>query len=57
MAGVPVVCGLCGVSADDVDLPLSWTTSVEAGVTRHYCDRCTRANVRAIESKLDTAWW
>jgi hypothetical protein len=26
-------------------------------VTRHYCDRCARDNLRAIEARLDPAWW
>jgi hypothetical protein len=51
-----VRCDNCGVVAAD-DAPLSWVTSVEYGVTRRYCDRCARDNVRAIEARLDPAWW
>jgi len=38
-------------------VPLTWVTSVEAGRRRVYCARCARENLRAIEGKLDSAWW
>jgi hypothetical protein len=54
-----VTCALCGKSEDEQ--PLTWTTSVELSnglrTTRLYCDRCSRDNVRGIESKLDMNWW
>jgi hypothetical protein len=50
-------CALCGMPAPTEDLPLTWVTSVENGRKLVYCDRCARENVRAIEGKLDSAWW
>lgn len=60
-AGLPIgdaapACAFCGVVPDGAP-PLSWSTAVEAGRTRWYCDRCTRSYVRDIEGKLDDAWW
>ncbi|MFC0629052.1 hypothetical protein [Kribbella deserti] len=49
------VCGFCGQTADE--FPLTWIVSVENGRKVAYCDRCARENLRAIESKLDPAWW
>jgi hypothetical protein len=51
----PVSCGLCGVTA--AEQPLTWTTSVEGGETRYYCDRCSRDNLRAMEGRLDADWF
>lgn len=50
-----VLCARCGAAADG---PLvSWTLSVEGGVRRHYCEVCSRENLRAIEGRLDAEWW
>jgi hypothetical protein len=51
----PVACGRCGATAES--LPLTWTCSVEGGVRRYFCDGCGRANLRSIESRIDSAWW
>ncbi|MFI7009164.1 hypothetical protein [Streptomyces sp. NPDC050145] len=50
-----VVCARCGTTADE--MPLTWTSSVEGGVRRTYCDTCSRENIRAIEGRLDSEWW
>lgn len=50
-----VVCGSCGQTAAEV--PLTWIASIENGRKVLYCDRCSRENLRAIESKLDPVWW
>jgi hypothetical protein len=50
-------CSLCGCQAGTEEAPLTWMTSVENGRKLLYCDQCARANVRAIEGKLDTPWW
>ncbi|MFE7269561.1 hypothetical protein [Streptomyces sp. NPDC057623] len=51
----PLVCARCGTRAE-APQP-TWTCSVENG-TRHYiCDICSRENLRAIEGRLDSAWW
>jgi hypothetical protein len=51
----PAVCGRCGTVRPA--LPLTWTCSVENGERVHFCDACARANIRAIEGRLDSAWW
>ena len=54
---VPVTCDVCGAAAPCDETPLTWTTSVENGRTKVFCDRCSREHLRAIESKLDSEWW
>ncbi|MFG2572429.1 hypothetical protein [Streptomyces sp. NPDC048481] len=51
-----VVCARCGVQAGQPP-PLTWTCSVEHGARRFYCEACARANLRAIEGRLDSDWW
>jgi hypothetical protein len=58
--GEPVdgtTCGWCGTPADGPQPPLGWVTSVEAGAQRIFCPACSREHLRAIEGKLDPAWW
>jgi hypothetical protein len=50
-------CDFCGASAPADDLPLTWTTAVENGRSRVFCDACSRRHLRAIEGKLDSVWW
>jgi hypothetical protein len=52
-----VRCDNCGLVVDVAIAPLSWVSSVEDGESKQYCDRCVRDNVRAIEARLDPAWW
>jgi hypothetical protein len=54
--GVVKTCDFCGRQADDAET-LSWTTSMENGRSRTYCDTCSREHLRAIEGKLDSEWW
>ncbi|MFC7914640.1 hypothetical protein [Streptomyces sp. NPDC057386] len=49
------VCARCGTETDSI--PPTWTCSVENGTCRYFCDRCSRENLRAIESRLDSSWW
>ncbi|GGP72125.1 hypothetical protein ACWDY7_21905 [Streptomyces calvus] len=51
----PLVCARCGRRADS--FRPTWTLSVENGVPRHYCEKCSRDHLRAIEGRLDTQWW
>ncbi|WP_164519637.1 hypothetical protein [Nocardioides ferulae] len=53
------VCDLCGrVRAEDDELArLMWTTAVEDGRSRTFCDVCSRRHLRAIEAKLDSEHW
>ncbi|MFJ4874739.1 hypothetical protein ACIP93_05960 [Streptomyces sp. NPDC088745] len=53
--GGVAVCAQCGARAPGP--PPTWTLSVENGSRRHYCVGCARANLRAIEGRLDPAWW
>ena len=50
-------CDFCGTSAPGEDIPLTWTTAVENGRPRTFCDTCSREHLRAIEGKLDSEWW
>ncbi|MGW4028041.1 hypothetical protein ACWEFL_01785 [Streptomyces sp. NPDC004838] len=50
-----IVCSRCGRTAEGT--PLTWTCSVENGNRRYFCDDCARANIRAIEGRLDSPWW
>ncbi|MBD0293041.1 MAG: hypothetical protein ICV70_05660 [Jiangellaceae bacterium] len=52
-----VTCDSCSAVAEGVVTPLGWVTTVDDGRMRHFCDRCSRQNLRAIEAKLDPAWW
>jgi hypothetical protein len=51
----PVSCAACGATAPQ--LPLTWTTSLERGAQRYYCDHCSRENLRAMEGRLDSEWF
>jgi hypothetical protein len=51
-----VSCSLCGSTAPEA--PISWMMESDPRRGQVWvCDRCARENVRAIESKLDRAWW
>ncbi|MFF3391472.1 hypothetical protein ACFYW1_11165 [Streptomyces sp. NPDC002669] len=52
-----VVCALCGTSADGESTPPTWICSVENGRRQYFCEQCARTHIRAIESRLDSAWW
>ncbi len=58
---VPVlVCSSCGTIPAPDDQPtarLTWSLSSEGDRTMWTCERCSRENLRSIESKLDPAWW
>lgn len=54
---MPVTCDFCGREAPDGEQPLTWTTAVENGRDKVFCDGCSREHLRAIESKLDSDWW
>jgi hypothetical protein len=50
-------CDFCGRQESDEATTLTWTTSVEKGRKRVYCDACSRQHLRAMEGKLDTEFW
>ncbi|TQK52010.1 hypothetical protein FBY35_2435 [Streptomyces sp. SLBN-118] len=49
------MCSHCGAVAEGP--PPTWTCSVENGARHYFCDDCARANIRAIEGRLDSDWW
>jgi hypothetical protein len=51
-----VTCAFCGTRAPESET-LTWTTAVENGRRRAFCDTCSRTHLRAMESKLDSEWW
>jgi len=50
-----IACAHCGTPSETPQL--TWTCSVENGTRHYFCDNCARANLRAIEGRLDSAWW
>ncbi|MEU6254904.1 hypothetical protein [Streptomyces sp. NPDC047043] len=50
-----LVCARCGTRAEGPQP--TWTFSVEKGIRQYFCDACSRENLRAIEGRLDSAWW
>lgn len=56
-----VTCSFCGAVAEggaDPDVPpITWSTAVENGQQKVFCERCSREHLRAMESKLDSEWW
>jgi hypothetical protein len=52
------VCGTCGRAASSVGLAqVTWARGSENGRDVWTCDQCSRAHLRSIEGKLDSAWW
>ncbi|MFG2377982.1 hypothetical protein ACGFY9_41820 [Streptomyces sp. NPDC048504] len=51
----PLVCARCGTRSEGPQP--TWTCSVENGTRHYFCDLCARENLRAIEGRLDSAWW
>lgn len=59
-ATTQLTCSSCGTTPADEEqgtARLTWSRSVEGGRTTWTCDRCSRDNIRSIESKLDPEWW
>lgn len=50
-------CDYCGRVETEDAMTLTWTTAVEGGRRRTFCEECSRANLRAMEGKLDSEWW
>jgi hypothetical protein len=50
-------CDFCGRQEEDGAATLTWTTAVENGRHRTFCDTCSRDHLRAMEGKLDSEWW
>ncbi len=50
-------CDFCGRQEADDAMTLTWSTSVENGRTKLYCERCSREHLRAMEGKLDSEYW
>ncbi|GAA4808062.1 hypothetical protein ACFQ0K_02605 [Nocardioides caeni] len=54
---MPVTCDFCGTTRDGDEPPITWTSAVERGRQRLFCDRCSREHLRSMEAKLDSEWW
>lgn len=52
-----MTCDFCGRVAPEDSMPLTWSTAVERGRTRRYCDVCSREHLRSMEGKLDPDHW
>jgi ribosomal protein S14 len=50
-------CSFCGRQEPDEATTLTWTTAVENGRRRTYCESCSRQHLRAMEGKLDSEYW
>ena len=50
-------CDFCGRTESDAGRLLLWTTAVENGQHKDFCDRCSREHLRSLEAKLDSEWW
>ncbi|MCX5560577.1 hypothetical protein [Streptomyces sp. NBC_00038] len=50
-----IECARCGTPADGAQP--TWTCSMENGTRHYFCDSCARTHLRAIEGRLDSAWW
>ena len=54
---LPRTCAWCGRQETDLARSLTWTTAVENGRVRTFCDACSREHLRAMEGKLDSEHW
>lgn len=52
-----LTCDYCGRTAPEGAETLTWTTAVEQGRRKTFCEECSREHLRAMEGKLDSAWW
>ena len=50
-------CDFCGCHEADPQRLLAWTTAVERGRAKSFCEACSRRYVRSMEAKLDSDWW
>ncbi len=55
--GEVITCSFCGTTVESDTAPITWTSAVGNGKQRWFCDDCSRRNLRAMESKLDSEWW
>jgi hypothetical protein len=51
------VCDFCGRQESDPARTLTWSTAVENGRRRMFCDTCSREHLRGMEGKLDSEFW
>jgi hypothetical protein len=52
-----LTCDHCGRQEQEGPATLAWSTAVENGRRRTFCDTCSRENLRAMEGKLDSEFW
>jgi hypothetical protein len=54
-ASASATCAWCGTGA--AGPPPTWTAQSGPRGVEYLCERCTRDNLRNIESSLPTEWW
>ena len=52
-----LTCAFCGKTEPGDTVPLTWTTAVEQGRPKLFCDACSREHLRSMEGKLDSEHW
>jgi hypothetical protein len=55
-----LVCSSCGTippPEKQAAARLTWSRGTDGRRTTWTCERCSRENLRSIESKLDPDWW
>ena len=52
-----LTCDFCGKQAPEGAETLTWSSAVENGRTRRYCETCSRTHLRSMEGKLDSEFW
>jgi len=50
-------CDFCGRQESDEARTLTWSTAVERGCRRTFCEDCSREHLRSMEGKLDSEHW
>ena len=50
-------CDFCGRQESDDAKTLAWSTAVENGRAKTFCEVCSREHLRAMEGKLDSDYW
>jgi len=55
VAVVAATCSSCGTSVPEP--PLSWSSTTSERGVQWLCESCVRVRLRAIEGRLDEAWW
>ena len=55
MQDVTTTCARCGRTVEG--RPATWSLEVTPRGEARLCEQCSREHLRAIEARLDEAWW